>query len=151
MRWNLSSSERKRSLISPKNFSEEDRRTFVNFVGQISDREILFARVWNRDSCNRRLVPLSADPNRTNPLPSLTRTGRNHCEQSSYSQRSPGSCLFSFYCRRFGCVATRVSVLETVDGHIRRRFFGKSSANRTDGKSFERRTMISWKIKLGDR
>lgn len=30
-------------------------------------------------------------------------------------------------------------------------FFGKSSANRTDGKSFERRTMISWKIKLGDR
>lgn len=114
MRWNLSSNRvNGNDRRSPrKNFTEEDREErLVNFDGQKSDGGILFARVWNRDSCNRRLVPLSADPNRANPLPSLTRTGRNHCEQSSYSQRSPGgSCLLSFYCRHFGCVATRVSV-----------------------------------------
>ena len=75
-------------------------------LGQKSDGRLFLRRI-ERDHSGQRLVPLSADPNRTNPLLSLTRTGRNHCEESSYPQRSS---ISSFYCSRFGCVATRVSV-----------------------------------------
>lgn len=136
MRWNLSSNRvNGNDRRSPrKNFTEEDREErLVNFDGQKSDGGILFARVWNRDSCNRRLVPLSADPNRANPLPSLTRTGRNHCEQSSYSQRSPGAPVSSlFIADTLDVSRQEFRFEETVDGHIRHRFFG------TDGKSFEK-------------
>lgn len=97
----------------PENFLERGPRMSVDseVLRQKSDGGFFLRRI-ERDHSDQRLVPLSADPNRTNPLLSLTRTGRNHCEESSYSQRSP---ISSFYCPRFRCVVTRVSVLGLLD------------------------------------